>query len=327
MHSHSLEGWQHQHAFLGKQHARHERRTWLVVALTAGMMIAEIAGGTLFGSMALLADGFHMATHAGALAISALAYLYARRHAQDRRFSFGTGKLGDLAAFTSAILLAFIAVLIAYESSIRLTAPVAIQFDQAIAVAVGLVVNLASAWLLHTSDRGHHHGDHHHGHDHHHAEDGVPHDHGRAASDYNVRSAYLHVLADALTSVLAIAGLIAGRAYGWLWMDPLMGIIGALVIARWSLGLMRDAGAILLDVVPDRELADSIRCTLEGSGDRVSDLHLWRVGPGHLAVIVSLVADRPRAPDDYKAKLSTFPQLSHVTIEVQACSHEDRQAA
>jgi cation diffusion facilitator family transporter len=328
MHRQSIAPWRHNHVFLGAEHAHNERRTWFVVALTSVMMVAEIAAGIAFGSMALLADGFHMATHAGALAISALAYLYARRHAQDSRFSFGTGKLGDLAAFTSAIILGFIAALIAYESFVRLAAPIAIKFNQAIGVAVlGLVVNLTSAWLLRGGNSVHHNDAHHHGHNgyghgrrnnHHHREEHF--------GDHNLRSAYLHVLADALTSVLAIVGLIAGRAYGWLWMDPLMGIVGALVIARWSAGLMRDAGAILVDVVPDRTLAEDIRRALERDGDRVSDLHLWRVGPGHLALIVSLVADRPRAPDDYKARLSTFPRLSHVTVEVQPCS-TDRRAA
>jgi cation diffusion facilitator family transporter len=327
MHNHSIDSWRHQHVFLGKDHARNERRTWLVIALTGAMMIAEIVAGVVFGSMALLADGFHMATHAGALTISALAYLYARRHAHDERFSFGTGKMGDLAGFASAIILALIALLIGYESFIRLTAPVPIQFNAAIAVAgLGLVVNLASAWLLHESGSHGHGHEHSHAH-HHHDDDHGHHHHGHDDSrDYNLRSAYLHVLADALTSVLAILGLIAGRAYGWVWMDPLMGIVGALVIARWSWGLIRDTGAVLLDTVPEGDLPGAVRAALEVGGDRVSDLHLWRIGPGHMAVIVSLVSDRPRDPDSYKAKLAGLPQLSHITIEIHQCEQARRAA-
>jgi cation diffusion facilitator family transporter len=314
MHSHSIDGWRHEHVFLGADHARNERRTWIVVALTAAMMVGEVAAGLAFGSMALLADGFHMATHAGALAIAALAYLYARRHARDERFTFGTGKLGELAGFSSAIILAVIALLIGFESLVRLAAPVPIRFDEAIAVAVlGLLVNLASAWMLHDGGHRGHDDHHHHGHGHHH-----DHAHGHH-HDHNLRSAYLHVLTDALTSVLAILGLLAGRFYGWFWMDPLMGIVGAIVIARWSWGLLRDAGGVLLDTVPDRTLADRVRQTLEQGGDRIADLHLWRVGPGHMAAIVVLVSDRPQSPAHYKAQLSPLWQLSHVTVEVHSC--------
>lgn len=325
MHSHSIDSWRHTHVFLGADHARNERRTWIVIGLTAAMMIGEIAAGFAFGSMALLADGFHMATHAGALTIAALAYLYARRHATDERFAFGTGKLGELAGYSSAVILAVVALLIGFESIIRLMAPTPIRFDEAIAVAVlGLLVNLVSAWLLHSSGQhddhhrpheAHDDGDHDHGHDH-------GHHHGHNHQDHNLRSAYFHVLTDALTSVLAIVGLLAGRFYGWLWMDPLMGIVGVIVIARWSWGLLRDAGAVLLDTVPDKALLERIRSTLEDGGDRVSDLHLWRVGPGHLAAIVSLVSDRPLAPDFYKAKLSKLTQLSHLTVEIHPCERE-----
>lgn len=319
MHSHSLSSWRHEHVFLGADHARNERRTWIVIGLTALMMVGEIIAGGLFGSMALLADGFHMATHAGALTIAALAYLYARRHAQDERFTFGTGKLGELAGYSSAVILAVIALLIGFESAMRLTAPVPIRFNEAIAVAsLGLLVNLASAWLLH--DSGHHEHDHHHAHDHGHAH------HAHGHQDHNLRSAYFHVLTDALTSVLAIVGLLAGRFYGWLWMDPLMGIVGGVVIGRWSWGLLRGAGAVLLDTMPDKALAEQIRHALENDGDRVSDLHLWRVGPGHMALIVSVVSDRPRSPGYYKDKLSGLPRLSHVTVEVHGCDHA-RQAA
>jgi cation diffusion facilitator family transporter len=299
----------HDHVFLGADHSRNERRTWAVVGLTAAMMVAEIIAGLAFGSMALLADGFHMATHAGALGIAALAYRYARRHAGDERFSFGTGKLGELAGYTSAVILAVIAVMIGIESVLRLAEPVAIRFDEAIVVAVlGLFVNLISAALLHQGD--------HSAHDHHHSDD-RHHDHSpRHHEDHNLRSAYFHVLADALTSVLAIAGLVAGRAYGWLWVDPLVGIVGAVVIARWSWTLLRGAGAVLLDTLPDRMLAERVRGRLERDGDVVADLHLWRVGPGHMALIVSIISARPREPGHYKTMIADVGQFSHVTVEV-----------
>ena len=328
MHAHSIDDWRHEHVFLGADHARNERRTWVVIALTAAMMVGEIIAGAVFGSMALLADGFHMATHAGALAIAAVAYLYARRHAQDERFTFGTGKLGELAGYSSAVILAVIALLIGFESVVRLTAPVPIRFNEAIAVAVlGLLVNLASAWLLRDSGDHHSHGHHdHHDHSRHHGVHDPAHPHAHGHHDHNLRSAYFHVLADALTSVLAIVGLLAGRTYGWLWMDPLMGMVGAVVIARWSWGLLRGAGAVLLDTMPDQALSDRIRQSLEQGGDRVSDLHLWRVGPGHMAVIAAVVSDRPREPGHYKARLAGLPQLSHVTIEVHPCRHAQQAA-
>lgn len=252
MHSCSIDSWRHEHVFLGADHARNERWTWIVIGLTAVMMVGEIVGGAMFGSMALLADGFHMATHAGALTIAAVAYLYARRHAHDERFTFGTGKLGELAGYSSAVILAVIALLIGFESVVRLTAPIPIRFNEAIAVAVlGLIVNLVSAWLLH--DDGHH--------DHQHHDNGRhdDHSHGHGHQDHNLRSAYFHVLTDALTSVLAIAGLLGGRFYGWLWIDPLMGIVGGVVIARWSWGLLRGAGAVLLGTTPDTALSTQIR--------------------------------------------------------------------
>jgi cation diffusion facilitator family transporter len=315
MHSHSMQQWTHDHVFLGRDHARNERRTWLVVALTAAMMVVEIVAGVAFGSMALLADGLHMMTHAGALAIAAGAYVYARRHARDPSFTFGTGKVGDLASFASAIVLAMVALAVAYESAIRLYAPVAIRFDEAIPVAVaGLLVNLLSAWLLGGGHRHDHHQDHVLSSDH--AYDHVHRDH-------NLRSAYFHVLADAATSVLAIAALLAGRYYGLNWMDPVMGIAGAILIAHWSIGLMRDAGAVLTDAVPDPNLAARIRERLEIGDDRVADLHLWRLGPGHTAVVITLVSDRPLEPDRYKRRLGGLPGLSHVTIEVQRCPHGD----
>jgi cation diffusion facilitator family transporter len=306
MHTHSIERWQHSHVFLGEHHARNERRTWLVIGLTTAMMVGEIAGGTLFGSLALVADGLHMSTHAAALIIAAAAYGFARRHARDARFAFGTGKLGDLAGYSSAIVLAMIAAFIVYQSVARLIQPVPIAFAQAIPVAfLGLAVNLASAFLLREED--HHHHD--RGADEHHHQD----------HDHNLRAAYLHVLADAATSVLAILGLLAGALFGWVFMDPVMGLVGALVIANWSFGLMRDAGAVLLDVTPDPELAHRVRAALERGDDRVTDLHLWRVGPGRYGAIIALVSDAPLLPAEYKARLGFLRELAHVTIEVEAC--------
>jgi len=311
----SVEELKHDHVFLGADHERNERKVWLVIALTATMMVAEIVAGSIFGSMALTADGWHMSTHAGAMLIAALAYLYARRQARNPRYTFGTGKLGDLAGFASAIVLALIALLIAWESLVRLADPVAIDFDQAIWVAViGLAVNLVSAWLLRGED--HHHDGHHGGHHEHHGHHGG-HDHAHRAEDHNLRAAYLHVLADALTSVLAIAALILGRSYGWAWLDPVMGVIGGVVIARWSFGLIRATAAVLLDARPDDEdLADEIRRKVETEEDRISDLHVWQVGPGHHAAIVALVTPKPKSPSFYKEKLRGLRDLSHVTVEV-----------
>jgi len=408
----------HDHVFLGAAHERNERKTWAVIALCSAMMVAEIVGGSLFGSLALVADGLHMSTHAGAMLIAALAYTYARRHASDPRFVFGTGKLGDLAGFTSAIVLAMIALLIAYEAVERFFAPVPIHFNQAIPIAVvGLLVNIASAWLLsggdhhgHSHGHGHAHGhSHEDGHDHHDEvkllstpagnfklsifEDGVPpvfrlaaetanlalpaqvtvttirsdgsredfalsgegdylesvteipephafkavvrlasaervvefeehaHDdaHGAHHRDHNMRAAYIHVIADAAVSVLAIIGLLLAKTFGWLWMDPLAGVVGALVIANWSYGLIRDTGSILVDMNPDRRMAAKLRTLLEADGDRLVDLHLWRVGPGHLSVVASVATDKPqRGPQFYHALLRQFKSLSHITVEVHA---------
>lgn len=322
MHQQAIEDFRHDHVFLGEEHRRHERRTMAVVGLTAAMMVAEIAGGSIFGSMALLADGWHMSTHVAALGIAALAYRYARAHRGDPRFSFGTGKLGELAGFASAIMLAMIALFIGYESATRLLSPVPIAFAEAIPIAVlGLAVNLASALLL-QDGHGHGHGhEHAHGHEHghEHAHDG----HG----DTNYRAAYFHVLADALTSVLAIVALVAGRFLGWTWLDPAMGIVGTIVIAAWSLSLLRTAGATLLDIVPSRTLVRDIREAIEVGGDRVADLHVWRLGPSHTGVIVSVVSERPLATSAYKKRLAGIAGLSHVTIEVQPCFHEHAKAA
>ena len=314
----------HDHFFLGTDHQRNERKVWLVIALTASMMLVEIIAGTIYGSMALVADGWHMSTHAGAMLITALAYRFARKHAGNPRFTFGTGKLGDLAGFASAIVLALIALLIAWESLVRLTQPIHIDFNQAIAVAVvGLVINLVCAWLLKDdhAHHGHHHGHHHHAHEHdHHHGHGHDHDHHAPGKsrDNNLRAAYLHVLADALTSVLAIVALLVGRSYGWLWADPLMGVVGALVIARWSWGLIKDSGSVLLDAAAEgEEVRQEIREAMEPTGSLVTDLHVWQVGPGHFAAIVSLMAREPKEPAHYKALLAHIHELSHVTVEVQ----------
>ena len=305
----------HPHSFLGAGHERSERRTWAVIWLCTAMMLAEIAGGLLFGSLALVADGLHMSTHAGALLLAAMAYTYARRHADDRRFSFGTGKLGDLAGFTSAVILAMIALLIGYEALRRLLAPVPIQFAEAIPIAaVGLAVNVASAWLL----AGGAHPGHDHAHRHpHDEEEEHEHAHGRALRDNNMRAAVVHVAADAAVSILVIAGLLLARAFGWLWIDPVIGIVGAGVIASWSYGLIRDTGAILLDMNPDDGMAERLRQTIEAEGDRLADLHLWRLGPGHLAAILAVTTRAARSAEYYRAKLARFRTLSHVTVEVR----------
>jgi cation diffusion facilitator family transporter len=324
MHSHSMTSWTHGHAFLGEHHGERERRTWSVVALTAVMMVAEIAGGTMFGSIALVADGWHMGTHVAALAIAGVAYLFARRHVHDARFSLGTGKFGELAAFASAIILGMIALGIAYESMLRFVHPIAIHFREAVPIAVlGLCVNLASAWLLREShDHAYGHSAHSHDdHDHHHRDDGVV--QAARGQDTNYRAAYVHVLADAMTSILTIGGLSAAWAFGWAFMDPLVGLVGTIVILSWSVSLVRTAGGVLLDTVPDPALAQHIRERIETGGDGLADLHLWRLGPGHAAMIASIVSDSPQAPSVYKRRLEGLAGLSHVTIEVNECLHKD----
>jgi len=309
----------HEHVFLGAGHDENARRTRLVVALTAAMMVGEIIAGTVFNSMALLADGFHMATHAGALGVAAAAYGYARKHARSRRYSFGTGKVGDLAGFASALVLGVVAIGIAWESVGRLLAPQPVAFGEATLVAViGLAVNLVSALLL--GGGHHHHGPEHHRHHHHehHAHDDAHGDHDRAhghgrSRDNNMRAAFVHVLADALTSLLAIAALLGGRYFGWIWLDPVMGIVGALVIASWSWTLMRDTGSVLLDVA-DADLEAEVREEVEGPGDaRITDLHVWRLGPDAHGAIVSYVGQA--RPAEVRARLRHVHELSHVTVE------------
>lgn len=397
----------HSHVFLGREHGKSERRTWAVIWLCGAMMALEIGGGWIFGSIALIADGLHMSTHAGALLLAALAYTYSRRHAENSSFTFGSGKFGDLAGFSSAIILAMIALLIGYESISRIFAPVPIHFAQAIPIAfLGLSVNIASAWLLSRGGHGHSHGHSHSGKadDHDEAplaidtptgrlslevfEDGVPprfrlhalarslpavdqlsietdrgegqrqsfdfvakdgylestgaipephefmahlrvdgadyplkfaeHDHGHSSAhrDNNMRAAVVHVVADAAVSVLVIVGLLLARTFGWLWMDPLAGIIGAIVIASWSYGLIRDTGAILLDVNPNKSLSTSIQQIVEAGGDQLTDLHLWRLGPGHLGAIVSVATGGDRGVGYYRARLAQFTSISHLTVEV-----------
>jgi cation diffusion facilitator family transporter len=305
----------HSHIFLSSDHDRAERRTWAVIFLCSFMMLVEIVGGAMFGSLALIADGLHMSTHAGALLLAALAYTYARKHANDPSYTFGTGKFGDLAGYSSAIILAMIALLIAYEAFCRLYNPVRINFSEAIPIAfLGLTVNIASALLL---SGGHHH---HHGHDHT-DEDHSNHEHSHVDKtrdrDNNLRAAFIHVVADAAVSVLVIVGLLAARIFGWLWMDPLAGLIGASVIANWSYGLIRDTSSILLDRNADPRLAEEVLKTVQSDGDRVSDLHLWRLGPGHLGAIVSIVTANRRAPLYYRNRLARFRELSHLTVEVE----------
>lgn len=415
----------HNHVFLGAGNEGKERKIWMVIGLSLAMMVAEIVGGIVYGSLALLADGVHMSTHVAALAIAALAYRYARRHANDPRFAFGTGKFGDLASFASAIVLAAATVGIGWESTARFFSPVAIDVNEAILVAVlGLLVNIAGAWMLSGEDHHHAHGhDHGHDHGHHHAqhrdhwpqrrldtghgilllelfEDGVParfrlrfqdrggfrpvpggedvvlelerpdgarewltlrqydgfleseqfvaepheftvrvrlphdgrshdlavsfteqadhpHDHSHHR-DNNFRAAFVHILADAGVSVLAIAGLLAAKFLDWTFMDPVMGIVGAVVIGNWSYGLIKDSGRILLDMTADPDLAGKLRAEVEGQGDHVTDLHLWRLGPGHLGAIVSVVSDRPGVAEYYRCRFGKFAMLSHVTIEARA---------
>jgi cation diffusion facilitator family transporter len=288
----------HEHNFLSENHRVNERRTWFVIGLTATTMVVEIVSGLLFGSMALLADGWHMASHASAMGITALAYYWARKHLDNPRFTFGTGKIGDLAGYSSALLLALIAFFMAYESVRRLLNPVTIHFNEAILVAIiGLAVNLVSALILNEN---------HHKHEGHH-------------SDHNLRAAYLHVLADSLTSILAIVALLFGKFRGWTFLDPVMGVMGALVISRWSYGLMRDTGGVLLDYNHNQAINGQIKEALtDGENVSIEDLHVWRLGPGHYSSIISLRTEKNHPPEYFRNRLCHIPALAHVTIEVNS---------
>ena len=317
MHGQTLEQLQHSHNFVSDSDAA-EKSTSKVLYLTATMMVVEIIAGTVFGSMALLADGWHMATHVAAFAITLFAYRYARDHADDPRFSFGTGKVSVLGGFASAVALAVVAFVMAAESVLRMFEPHTILFNEAIGVAVlGLVVNLISGLMLHA----HHEHEHEHEHDHDHEnnhEAGHHHHH-----DHNLRAAYLHVLADALTSLFAIVALIAGKYFGWIWLDPVMGLVGAAVISRWSYNLVRDTSHILLDGAVDERTQNAIRQALENDSDnRVADLHVWQLGRHHYSASIAIVTHLPKAPDYYKSLLNHIPYLSHISIEVNPCQGE-----
>jgi len=314
MHTRDISSWSHDHAF-GQDRVRiGERRSKVVIALTAVMMVAEIAAGIAFGSMALLADGLHMASHALAIGITVAAYVYARRHAFDTRYSFGTGKVNALAGFGSAVLLVCFSALMAWESGMRLVRPVPIAFDQAILVAfLGLIINAVCAVILGHGHGRRHEGPHCAGHDHSHTDS---HHH-----DHNLRAAYLHVIADALTSLLAIFALLAGKFLGLDWLDPVIGIAGAILIARWSWGLLHQTARVLLDRQAPQEMREQVRAAIEGSGDdaRLADLHLWSIGPGIYAAALAVVAGAPESPDAYRRRLPADLGLVHVTIEVQRC--------
>lgn len=303
MHIYNLEKWRHKHEFT-VIHEKGERRTLLVLIITALAMVVEIAAGTIFGSMALLADGWHMGTHTAAFAITIFAYRYSKRHADNRNFTFGTGKVSVLGGFASAIALAVIALVMGFESIHRFFETPHIRFNEAIGVAIlGLLVNILCASLLRIGR----------GHSHEHAQDTGDHHH----HDHNLKGAYLHVLADALTSILAIVALSFGKFLGWYWLDPLMGIFGALVITRWSYGLLMDTSGILLDKNIAANHARDIQSKIENDADnRVSDIHVWKVGPADYAAIISIVTHYPKSPAYYKCLLNEFNKLSHVTIEV-----------
>jgi cation diffusion facilitator family transporter len=323
MHTHHLNNWTHEHVFNQHEQRAGEKRTIVIVMLTAVMMVVEIAAGMIYGSMALLADGLHMASHATALGIAVLAYVMSRRLAADRRFAFGVGKINSLAGFASAVLLMGFALVMAVESTHRLINPLAISFDQALVVAVlGLVVNGVSAWVLMSTPHGH---DHDHGRDSDHEEDhdhDEDHDHEHHhGHDHNLRAAYLHVLADALTSLLAIAALLAGKYLGLRWLDPAMGIVGAVLVARWSYGLIRDTARVLLDHQAAGGHLAVLREAIEGnSTDRITDLHLWSIGHGIFAAEIAIISDEPRSPDYYKSLIPPKLDIVHATVEIQHCA-------
>jgi len=322
MHRINPADWRHTHDY-SEDSSRAEYRTRIVIGITATMMVVEIVTGVLFNSMALLADGWHMSTHVAAFVITALAYHFARRLGRDPSFSFGTGKMSALGGFASAVVLAMVALLMAGESAHRLFQPLGIHFNEAIAVAcIGLVVNLVCAWLL-KGDHHHHghgHGHHHHGNAHAH---GLESGHGR---DLNLRAAYVHVLADALTSVTAIIALAAGKYLGWAWMDPVMGIVGSVVVTVWAVGLLRATSSILLDRTPaSSDLPDEIRRAVESDGDSVvSDLHVWQISEGKFAAIVSIVAHAPKTTEAYRELFREHEELVHVTVEVRPCQEHGK---
>lgn len=308
MHLDDLERWRHDHVFGQDRKRPGEVRTLLIVILTAVMMVVEVAAGLMFGSMALLADGLHMASHATALGVTLLAYVISRRLAADRRFAFGVGKINSLAGFASAVMLLGFALLMVTESVDRMMNPIDIAFDQALIVAViGLVVNGVSAWVLASTPHDHHHG-HEHGH---------RHDHGH---DHNLRGAYLHVLADALTSFLAIFALLAAKYFGAMWLDPAMGVVGAVLVAHWSLGLIRDTARVLLDFQADKSVEDEIVGAVESAGgDRVCDLHVWQIGHGLMAAEIGVVTHDDKSPDHFRARIPEHLNVVHATIEVHRC--------
>lgn len=314
MHKDNLKHWHHDHTFAQDQRRPGESRTLVVISVTALMMVVEISAGIQFGSMALLADGLHMASHAVALGIAAFAYVYARRHARDRNFSFGTGKVNALGGFSGAVLLAIFALYMGFESVVRLINPVNIAFNQAIVVAVlGLLVNGASVFILgvddHEHDLHHEHSDHHHHHDH------------------NLKSAYLHVMADALTSLLAIVALLSAKYFGWVWMDPIMGLVGAVLVARWSYGLLGTTAFVLLDRQAPEELQTAVQDAIERDGDsRVTDLHVWSIGPGIFSAQIALVAHDPATPDEYKGRIPRSVGLVHTSVEVHVCGRKENVA-
>lgn len=309
MHTHKLEDWRHKHVFNQDEKRAGEGRTLLIVLVTAIMMVIEIAAGIIYGSMALLADGLHMGSHAMALGITVFAYVMSRKLAADQRFSFGVGKINSLAGFASAILLLVFALLMVVESVDRFINPIPISFNQALIVAVvGLLVNGASAWLLMSTPHDHHHGNDHHHDDHH-------------GHDHNLRAAYLHVLADAVTSLLAIGALVAGKYLGADWLDPLMGIVGGVLVARWSYGLIRETSRVLLDTQAGGEMTAALTRAIEGeSTDRVTDMHVWCIGHGIFAAEIAIVSDAPQAPGYYKALIPDRLAIVHATIEIHRCS-------
>lgn len=304
MHVHTLANWQHPHEF-AIINRKGEKRTQYVLGLTAVTMLVEIVAGSIYGSMALLADGWHMGTHVAAFVITIFAYRYARKHATNPAYAFGTGKVSVLGGFASAIALAIVALVMLVESMQRIIDPHIIQFNEAIGVAIlGLLINIVSAILL-KDDHSHSHNDKHHHHDH------------------NLRAAYLHVLADALTSVLAIIALLSGKYFGWNWLDPIMGVVGAIIITRWSLGLLNQTSPILLDASIDKEYQLTIKETIEKDADnRISDIHVWKVGANHYAAIISLVTHFPKATEHYKNLLNDYKLLTHITIEVNECKEK-----